>query len=69
VSPTDLYVTVIREKVADGEHIALTTAYPIQARNGRYRLEVLDQEFRLRHEPDEAPSAAEAGGCSTARPR
>ncbi len=42
------YVTVIRDKVQDGDRIAFTSAFPVNLQGYSYALEVLENEFRLR---------------------
>jgi len=58
------FVTVMREKFAGGEDVALTTQFPIQllGDNG-YRLQVFDQSFRL----DPAPLIKTSSTSTTAR--
>ena len=42
------YITVIRDKVQDGDKIAFTSAFPVDLRGYNFALEVLENEFRLR---------------------
>ncbi len=50
LGPSDAtaYITVIRDKVQDGDKIAFTSAFPVDLRGYNFALEVLENEFRLR---------------------
>ncbi len=44
---TGTYITVIREQVHNGPHLAITTATPIDVYDGVATLLVFDESFRL----------------------